>query len=293
MRKDVDMFAVEIALGLGEEQGIPRDELLEGLPFDLEAVARRELPVDWDTYVEVCDRLRDRLGGNTQMAEAAAKLPAVTPEVTRFAPLFVSPQRLVHFFARVLDPRIWPCIRVTYEDLGDGLVRTQSSIPEHFRNGESVFAAGLGAWRTTPCRLGLPPADMVHAEIGTHRGTYVLKLPKSRTIAARAKRAAIEAFADYATRELELDAGNIVRTYDAVHNNDLNTLDTAAARWHLTGREREVLDLVARGLSNKEIAARLECSVRTVEVHMTRLMHKSGAQGRAALVTRFWRLQAQ
>jgi len=283
------MFAVEIALGLGEQQGIPRAKLLAGLPFDAAEVARRQLPVDWDTYVEVCDRLRDRLGGNTQMAEAAAKLPAVTPEVTRFAPLFVSPRRLVHFFARVLDPRIWPCIRVTIEDVDDELVRTESSIPAHFRNGESVFAAGLGAWRTTPCRLGLPPAEIIHAEVGSHRGTYVLKLPASRTIAARARRAAIEAFADYAARELEVDAAFVERTYDAVHETDADRLDVATESWHLTNREREVLELVARGLSNKEIALRSSCSVRTVEVHMTRLMRKSNTRGRAALVTAFWR----
>ena len=42
----------------------------------------------------------------------------------------------------------------------------------------------------------------------------------------------------------------------------------------LTSREREVLELAARGMHAKEIAAALGISVRTVEVHKTRVMDK-------------------
>ncbi|HYW30605.1 MAG TPA: response regulator transcription factor [Gemmatimonas sp.] len=52
----------------------------------------------------------------------------------------------------------------------------------------------------------------------------------------------------------------------------------------LTGRESEVLRLVARGHSNKEIAAALEVSVKTVETHKANGMSKLGLSGRAALV---------
>jgi two-component system nitrate/nitrite response regulator NarL len=42
----------------------------------------------------------------------------------------------------------------------------------------------------------------------------------------------------------------------------------------LTNREREVLILIADGLSNKEIACRLNVGVRTVETHRERIMRK-------------------
>ena len=42
----------------------------------------------------------------------------------------------------------------------------------------------------------------------------------------------------------------------------------------LTKREKEVLRWVAEGLTNKEIAAKLEISVRTVEAHRANLMDK-------------------
>jgi DNA-binding NarL/FixJ family response regulator len=44
----------------------------------------------------------------------------------------------------------------------------------------------------------------------------------------------------------------------------------------LTGREREVLGLIAEGMSNKAIAARLFVTERTVEAHVTQIFQKLG-----------------
>jgi len=52
----------------------------------------------------------------------------------------------------------------------------------------------------------------------------------------------------------------------------------------VTGREREVLVLVARGLSNTEIAGRLSLSLATVKTHVGRLLGKLGVSDRAQLV---------
>jgi DNA-binding NarL/FixJ family response regulator len=52
----------------------------------------------------------------------------------------------------------------------------------------------------------------------------------------------------------------------------------------LTRRQREVLQLIAEGLSTKEIAARLDVSVKTVETHRTELMERLGIHGVAGLV---------
>jgi two-component system response regulator FixJ len=46
----------------------------------------------------------------------------------------------------------------------------------------------------------------------------------------------------------------------------------------LTARERQILDAVARGLSNKEIATELDLSHRTVEMHRARMMRRLGAR---------------
>ncbi|MFC0673234.1 response regulator transcription factor [Brachybacterium hainanense] len=52
----------------------------------------------------------------------------------------------------------------------------------------------------------------------------------------------------------------------------------------LTAREREVVGLVARGLSNQEIAEQLVLSPATARTHVSRAMVKLGARDRAQLV---------
>jgi len=51
-----------------------------------------------------------------------------------------------------------------------------------------------------------------------------------------------------------------------------------------TARETEVLTLVGQGLANKQIAARLGCSSRTVEKHLESLLRKAQARSRTELV---------
>ncbi|MFZ2242431.1 MAG: helix-turn-helix transcriptional regulator, partial [Gordonia amarae] len=55
----------------------------------------------------------------------------------------------------------------------------------------------------------------------------------------------------------------------------------------LTHRERQIIELVGQGLSNKEIACRLELSVRTIEGHVLRVCAKLGARSRSE-AARLW-----
>ena len=52
----------------------------------------------------------------------------------------------------------------------------------------------------------------------------------------------------------------------------------------LTAREREVVALIASGLSNEEIAGRIYVSQSTVMTHVARAMMKFGPRDRAQLV---------
>jgi DNA-binding NarL/FixJ family response regulator len=56
-----------------------------------------------------------------------------------------------------------------------------------------------------------------------------------------------------------------------------------ADRVSFTGREKEVLELLAGGRSNKEIGAALGIEERTVKAHISKLMQKNGVKNRLAL----------
>lgn len=56
--------------------------------------------------------------------------------------------------------------------------------------------------------------------------------------------------------------------------------------FHLTGRERQVLELILTACSNREIASQLGIEERTVQAHVGRLMRKTGADNRVDLSMR-------
>jgi DNA-binding NarL/FixJ family response regulator len=60
------------------------------------------------------------------------------------------------------------------------------------------------------------------------------------------------------------------------------TLEKPAFPAGLTQREVEVLQLVARGATNQQVADVLHISVRTVNTHMTNILNKIGCDNRTA-----------
>jgi DNA-binding NarL/FixJ family response regulator len=55
------------------------------------------------------------------------------------------------------------------------------------------------------------------------------------------------------------------------------------ARSPLTGREHEVMELVERGLKNKDIAVALGIRIGTVKIHLKHIFEKTGIRGRYGL----------
>jgi DNA-binding NarL/FixJ family response regulator len=80
--------------------------------------------------------------------------------------------------------------------------------------------------------------------------------------------------------ETALDAEVSAQVSDGRIRSGIGAVET------LSEREREVLQLVADGASNKEIAARLGLSIRTVETHVSNAMAKLGARSRTEALSR-------
>ena len=80
--------------------------------------------------------------------------------------------------------------------------------------------------------------------------------------------------------------GEVLGRVDALMRGAVPPAPEPARREALTEREREILVLVARGMTNDEIGAELFISPATVKTHLARVMAKLGAHDRAQLVVR-------
>jgi len=97
----------------------------------------------------------------------------------------------------------------------------------------------------------------------------------SRTASADAIAAAVEAAAE----------GLVVLPPDALTEVPAGTAARSAAPPEaLSAREAQILALLAEGLVNKQIAARLGISRHTVKTHLAALFHKLGVSTRAEAV---------
>jgi DNA-binding NarL/FixJ family response regulator len=103
---------------------------------------------------------------------------------------------------------------------------------------------------------------------------YVLKLATGEEL--------IRALRVVAAGGVYLDPAVAGKVVDEIVSDGGDAAQAEAA--HLTDRESQVMIRVARGFSNKEIAAQLDVSVKTVETHKLRSMEKLGLRGRAEVV---------
>jgi FixJ family two-component response regulator len=85
--------------------------------------------------------------------------------------------------------------------------------------------------------------------------------------------------------EVLLDVLNNAMREDALRHGAHSAENAARSRLsRLTPREREVLDLLVEGLSQRDIAGRLAISPRTVEVYKARMMEKLQCRSLAELI---------
>jgi len=109
------------------------------------------------------------------------------------------------------------------------------------------------------------PEELIRAVRVVHKGEALLSPSVTRRL-----------IASLATRAPAVPA--------AAGRDPANPARPAADLARLTEREREVLALVAQGLSNEEIATRLYLSPLTTKTHVSHIMTKLGARDRAQLV---------
>ena len=89
---------------------------------------------------------------------------------------------------------------------------------------------------------------------------------------------------DSSAAAIFMDALNCSRDYDLAKRVGLAIPRERRARSKLTPREREVLELIAQGRANHEIASALFISHSTAKVHVRHIFEKLGVRTRAEAV---------
>ena len=150
------------------------------------------------------------------------------------------------------------------KDLDPDVVLLDVHLPDG--GGEAVIA-GVAAERPAVKFLALSVSDAADDVIGVIRAGargYVTKTISGAELTDAIQRVAV-GDAVFSPRL----AGFVL---DAFHDGETPHRDDELD--HLTPREREVLQLIARGYRYKEIAARLHLSVKTVESHVSAVLRK-------------------
>ena len=146
-----------------------------------------------------------------------------------------------------------------------------------FDDDEHVFAA-LRAGASGFLVKDIEPEELLQAVRVVARGDALLAPSVTRSlIAAFTRQPALEP----AARAAGAGAGPGA---PGASSGDARAVARQVGLASLTGREREVVALVAAGLSNDEIAARLVVSPLTAKTHVSRSMTKLAARDRAQLV---------
>lgn len=288
--REVSSSVVEMVVGASDRGGVPLNELVHGLPVDAQRLRRRTHRLDWEHFVTILERLDSRIGAE-RFDEVCAQLPALAPNTRRLLGVFVSERLLFRFVNRFVGPSSYPMMHTRYEE--DGHVgHLQLRLRDGMSGSRTVFRVFTAAISAMPCFIGHAPA-VVRSEVTARGGDYWIQLPRDEGLRARMKRASDFTEWEALLETVEEDKARFLEVNEAAWRRSEDTialkLAAAKARWTLTPRQVDVLSGLSRGLSNKALTTELDCSVKTVETHVTELLRRSGAESRLALVAMFWR----
>lgn len=289
---DVVARAARVALVIAEQArcGIP--ELLSGLGFSRTELERGRTHVSWDDFTRLWERLELRAGGQAglerlirlHLCDAVAEL---YPEAKLIGWARPSYARLFPLTTSVLSLDM-PFLQVSWYLDGEARLALRLEVPEELRGSEAFFRVIGALLRAAPAAVKLPAVE-VSLVTAPHHGRYLVQL--SEVQAARPRRRLAQ-MAELALGPLQLAADQlraVSARRPASHREDLSRrIARLRTRWALSQREAEVAALVARGLTNKDIAATLSRSESTVEVHISRALRKTGQLNRASLIALVW-----
>ena len=168
----------------------------------------------------------------------------------------------------------------------DGLVRLLSECPGI----EIVGAIADGAGAIESAEALRPDVVLLDIALPDIDGLDVIEEICARSAGTRVLMVSMHSEAEYARIAAERGASGLIsksacpeRLIDAIHRAARG--ETLPIEGELSPREREILERIAAGKTNAEIAEDLTIREKTVDGHCERLMRKLGIHTRAGLVT--------
>lgn len=270
-----------------ERGGLDVPALFEGLPYDAAGLRKRSR-VPWDDYCTIGDRVMAQCGGPRELEDLVeANYHTALPELRVLAGAVVSPMHYLKFIWDVVDPLLFAPIQFGFEELGPDRARLTSVCRPGVRGCLPLMQGTIGALRGVTRTLGLPPARVDLADITPTTALYEVTLPSAPSWRERSRRAgtAVRRLFIRAVLGANADGTPLAAEIGEV---DSSPLDQAVEFLQLTPRQAEVLEHVAEGRSNKEIAHELGTAENTIELHVSRILRKAGVSSRSQLVARLW-----
>jgi ATP/maltotriose-dependent transcriptional regulator MalT len=157
---------------------------------------------------------------------------------------------------------------------------SRSSMPRSLSSARSASSVWAELARVAD-ELAAPVA--LRAQIRLRQAQHAAAAPGGRETAAAAARAARELATSLGAEPLlaQIDAlARSARLLSVVPSDEPGTIQPGPAAPGLTARETDVLRLVAEGLSNGQIGARLYITTKTVSVHVSNILAKLGVSSR-------------
>jgi DNA-binding CsgD family transcriptional regulator len=281
----VSSRAVEASLRALAVAGVDVPPLPEGLKLD-----SPDTRLSWDTFAQWLERARAAVGDDRAFERIFSDVPAnlpLLPELTALAP---DGREMYRISAQVFVPHAFPFIEQRFEPVGDHQVVITRSLPESIQGAEAIFFAFAGTLRAVPTLVGLPPAEITSA-VTPHSGRFLVT-PPARWMSQHADNRPESLLMNAVLEEMLFrtrEFATVLRPGGA-HLAPEDRLGRAAARWHLSPRQKNVLSGIVAGLSNKEIAAQWSRAEVTVELHVSALFRKAGASSRLALLSKYYAL---
>lgn len=190
-------------------------------------------------------------------------------------------------FVLTADPGLWEALAslLSLEGFSPKLYTRQNELRESLRTARPTCMV-LGE-----CADGERPLDVLRDIRAERNATPAIALVQSgaplRTVTQLMRGGAVEVL------EVPVDSQLLLETVRNIVRRDIHVVSVGGISRvqvlgysTLTFREREIVERVCDGLSNKEIALELDISPRTVEVHRARAMQKLGTRNTADLVRR-------